>query len=372
MTSKRKRKRKPTAKQATNGSQPVQQNRPSRLATIPNPQILIHQFLQTMRMRNCSERTIACWQFILVRFMDWCQERGIECVSQVTAEHLSAYRRSLFHYRNPKTGQPLKFATQAHYLIPVRCWFAWLLESTWIEDDVTAKLELPKDDQRLPTGVLSADQVELLLNQPDLEKPTGVRDRAILETFYSTAIRCAELVDLDVYDINVDRQIVNVHQGKGKKDRVVPIGQRAISWVTKYLLDVRPTFVADSGVTNLFVTSKGRAVHPNQLSGQVRKYLLQIGITHRGACHLIRHTTATLMMEAGADLRSLQLFLGHCRINTTQIYTHVSIQRLQEVHRKTHPATPNQSKGNNTLPDDSKGNSPADDQSPGDPSRDAT
>ena len=102
MTSKRKRKR--TVDRATNGSQASRQNGPSRFATIPNPQILIHQFLQTMRMRNCSERTIACWQFILVRFMDWCQERGMEYVRQVTVDHLAAYRRSLYYYRNPKTG----------------------------------------------------------------------------------------------------------------------------------------------------------------------------------------------------------------------------------------------------------------------------
>ena len=271
----------------------------------------------------------------------------------MTAEHLSAYRRSLFHYRNPRSGRPLKFATQAHYLIPVRCWFGWLLESTWTQDDVTAKLDLPKEEHRLPTGVLSADQVELLLNLPDLNKPTGVRDRAILETFYSTAIRCAELVDLDVYDINVERQIVTVHQGKGKKDRVVPIGQRAISWVNKYLADVRPTLVSESGVTNLFVTNKGRAIHPNQLSGQVRKYLLQIGITHRGACHLLRHTAATLMMEAGADLRSLQLFLGHAgsiqrrstRTSASSGYRKCIAERILP-----HPTNPKATKRCSTIP----------------------
>ena len=365
MTAKRKRIRKPSNPTATNGSAlercgstkspSALPTSPSALptATLPTSKILIHQFLQTMRMRNCSERTIRSWQYILVRFIEWCDQRGIECVSQVTDEHVSAYRRSLFHYRNPRTGQPLKFATQAHYLMPVRRWFRWLLENTWIAADVTAKLELPKEEQRLPTRVLSADQVESLLNQPDLAKLTGVRDRAILETLYSTAIRCAELIDLDVYDLDFDRQIINVRQGKGKKDRVVPIGQRALSWVNKYLVDVRPNFVVDSGVANLFVTSKGRAVHPNQLSAQVKKYLLKVGITHRGACHLLRHSAATLMMEAGADLRSLQLFLGHARINTTQIYTHVSIQRLQEVHRRTHPAKPNELDGKRLSHDDS-------------------
>ena len=201
--------------------------------------------------------------------------------------------------------------------------------------------------------MLTAEEVETLLNLPDVTTRLGLRDRAILETFYSTAIRCGELVELDVYDLNVERQIVTIRRGKGKKDRVVPIGVRAISWVTKYLRDVRPTFVADSGVANLFVSSKGHAIHPNQLSALVRKYLLQIGITQRGACHLIRHTTATLMLENGADLRSLQLLLGHARISTTQIYTHVSIQRLQDVHRKTHPAKPNEVDGNRMSSDDS-------------------
>ena len=308
---------------------------------LPEPKLLIHQYLQTMRMRNCSERTIRCWQFKLNRFINWLSERSIDCMSDVTPKLIAAYRRSLFHYRNPRTGQPLKFDTQASYLIPVRRWFDWMTIQTFIESDPTTSVELPKSEERLPTSVLTADEVESLLNAPDIKTKLGLRDRTIMETFYSSGIRCGELIALDVYDINLDREILTVRQGKGNKDRVVPIGTRALTWIAKWIDDVRPLLVTQSSAESLFVSKNGRRLGPNYVSNVVKGYLKSIGINYRGSCHLLRHTAATLMMENGADLRSLQEFLGHARLNTTQIYTHVSIKRLQEVHRKTHPAKPN-------------------------------
>ena len=319
---------------------------------LPEPKILTHQFLQTMRMRNCSERTIQAWRYILNRFINWCDERSISCMSEINEEHVAAYRRSLFHYRNPKTGKPLTFDTQAHYLIPIRRWFSWMQIQTFIEVDPTRDIELPKSEDRLPTSILTADQVETLLNVPDVNTKLGLRDRAILETFYSSGIRCGELIALDVYDISFDRGILTVRQGKNKKDRVVPIGARALSWVQKWINDIRPELVTESSDQALFVSKNGKRMHPNALSKLVREYLVGIGITQRGACHLLRHTAATLMMENGADLRSLQQFLGHARLNTTQIYTHVSIKRLQEVHRKTHPAKPNVKPDDDSSTDD--------------------
>ena len=320
---------------------------------LPEPKILTHQFLQTMRMRNCSERTIASWQYILNRFIRWCDERSIDCMSEITPDHIAAYRRSLFHYRHPKTGKALTFDTQAHYLMPVRRWFNWMTVQVFIEIDPTTEIELPKSENRLPTSVLTADQVETLLNVPDITTPLGLRDRAILETFYSSGIRCGELIALDVYDISFDREVLTVRQGKNKKDRVVPIGTRALNWIKKWINDVRPDLVNQSSAESLFVSKNGRRLHPNFLSNHVKRYLNTIGIKYRGSCHLLRHTAATLMMENGADLRSLQQFLGHARLNTTQIYTHVSIKRLQEVHRKTHPAKPNVKPDDNSSTDDS-------------------
>ncbi len=314
---------------------------PEGLSALPTPKLLIHQFLQSMRMRNCSERTIASWNYKLVRFVNWLSERGLDCLAQVTPQIMAAYRRNLFHYRNPRTGKPLTFESQAHYLMPIRRWFDWMVNQALLETDPSADLELPKAEQRLPTAVLTADEVESLLNVPDVNTGLGIRDRTMMETFYSSGIRCGELVALDVYDIDAEREVLIVRLGKGKKDRVVPLGNRALSWIQKWTHDIRPELVTESSAQALFVSKNGNRLGPTYVSILVRKYLTAIGIDYRGSCHLLRHTAATLMMENGADLRSLQQFLGHARLNTTQIYTHVSIQRLQDVHRKTHPAKPN-------------------------------
>ena len=310
---------------------------------IPAPQILMDQFLQWMRMRNNSIRTIEFWKMNINRFNGWCSERGIDCVTQVTPEIMASYRRYLFHYRNPKTNRPLKFATQSSYLMSVRRWFVWLDKENFVDENVTLGMELPKQEKRLPTGCLKAEQVEAVMNQTDTSTPLGIRDRAILETFYSTGIRCGELVDLEVYDLEADRGVLTIRLGKGGKDRVVPSGERALSWVQKYLDDVRPQLTAQSSSAILFVSNNGRPIGRNNMSLLVKEYMNQAGITLRGSCHLLRHSAATLMMENGADLRSLQQFLGHERLNTTQIYTHVSIKRLQDVHRRTHPGQPNKS-----------------------------
>jgi integrase/recombinase XerD len=332
---------------------------------LPAPRILIHQFLQTMLMRNCSQRTIASWRYKLNRFVSWLGERSIDCMSEVTPDLVSAYRRSLFHYRNPKTGLPLKFDTQASYLIPIRRWFDWMVIQCFIETDPALTLELPKSQHRLPTSILTVEEVETLLNQPNVKTKLGLRDRAILETFYSSGIRCGELAALDVYDINLQRQILTVRLGKGNKDRVVPIGRRALTCIHKWIEDIRPDMVTQSSAESLFVSKNGRRLGPNYVSNLVKKYLNGIGIKQRGSCHLLRHTAATLMMENGADLRSLQQFLGHARLNTTQIYTHVSIQRLQEVHRKTHPAKPNEKPSSSEDEPKTKGNGGAQPKSNG-------
>ena len=308
---------------------------------LPEPKMLIHQFLQAMRMRNCSERTIISWRSILNRFVDWLDQRSIDCLSSVTMEHVAAYRRSLFHYRNPRTGKPLKFNTQAHYLIPLRRWFGWLEHHSFLDSNPAESIELPKSEERLPTSVLTIDEVESLLNSADVSTSLGLRDRAIMETFYSCGIRCGELVALDIYDLNLERDVLTIRSGKGNKDRVVPIGKRAIQWIEKWLSDIRPDLSNENSDQSLFLSKNGRRLGPNYVSNLVNRYLKSIDIHYRGSCHLLRHTAATLMMENGADLRSLQEFLGHARLNTTQIYTHVSIKRLQDVHRKTHPAKPN-------------------------------
>ena len=301
-------------------------------------------YLKWMTMRNLSPRTVQQWRWQIQIFRRWCDQRGIETITEVTPEILASYRRYLFHYRNAKTGKPIKFATQAAYLHALKRWFAWLTEQQHLETDPALGLELPQEEERLPIDVLTADEVELIINGTDIKTMTGLRDRAMLEVFYSSGIRRRELVNLDVYDLKPDRKVLTIRQGKGNKDRVCPIGDRALSWVGRYLAEVRPELAWRHNDNAVFLSHRGRRLTPNLVSGLVRKYFLLAGIQNRGACHLLRHTAATLMMENGADLRSLQEYLGHKRLNTTQVYTHVSIKRLQQVHERTHPAKPNRKK----------------------------
>jgi integrase/recombinase XerD len=307
----------------------------------PTPELLLVRYCNDLQMNNWAGETIRCKRYYIGIFLTWSSERGIDAVSEFTPELLQAFRRHLFHRPNQRTGKPLTFKTQACYLASVRDWCAWLVEQKWIKDDPSLKLTLPKEEKQLPASFLSIDEVETLLNSVDLSTPSGLRDRAILETFYSTGIRRSELVKLDIDDLNVASRLVVIRQGKGRKDRVVPIGIRALDWINKYLIDARPEF-ASVGEANesLFLTTIGRRFHPNVLSQIVREYLDGIGITKKGSCHMLRHTTATLMLENGADLRSLQTLLGHDKLNTTQIYTHVTLTHLRKVHDKTHPAKP--------------------------------
>jgi integrase/recombinase XerD len=317
-------------------------DRLNRILTAPQNAMeqLQQEYLRSMILRNCSDRTIEYWGMNLGKFNRWCEERSIDDLDAITLEVLNAYRQHLFHCRNERTGKPLKFVTQHCYLIVIRRWFLWMYEKGRIKLNIAADLEIPKAEQRLPVNILTADEVESIMNETDVTRPMGIRDRAIMETFYSTAIRASELVHLQLYDLDADRKTVTVRQGKGKKDRVVPIGDRAIRWTQKYLSDVRPAWMATKEAhPYLFVTRHGARMLRGNLPMIIGRYKEKAGIKKPGSCHLLRHTAATLMMQNGADLRSLQLYLGHARLTTTQIYTHVTIERLHAVHAKTHPAS---------------------------------
>ncbi len=185
---------------------------------------------------------------------------------------------------------------------------------------------------------MTASEVESVLALPDITYAQGLRDRAMLELLYGTGIRRMELAALNAADIERERGTLHVRRGKGGKGRFVPIGERALAWVTKYESEARPMLQGDPHEPALFLNIDGKRLSMNALSWRVRQYLDKAGVAKAGACHLFRHTMATVMLDNGADVRHVQEMLGHADIGTTQHYTKVSIAKLQAVHAATHPA----------------------------------
>jgi integrase/recombinase XerD len=199
--------------------------------------------------------------------------------------------------------------------------------------------------RKLPAHILSREDVEAVIAQTHLHGAFGVRDRAILETLYSTGIRRSELAQLKLYDLDLKNGTLRVREGKGKKDRFVPLGSRAIAALKGYIEDVRAELVMGADDGTVFVHEFGEPFEKGRLSDLVKRYLLAAGIDKPGACHLFRHAMATQMLENGADIRFIQAILGHAQLTTTEIYTHVSIAKLKEIHALTHPAERPQVRG---------------------------
>ena len=200
-------------------------------------------------------------------------------------------------------------------------------------------------EKRLPQAVLTLPEVERLLAVPDVTDPLGIRDRTMLELFYSTGIRRTELCRIELPDVNTERRTLHVRLGKGKKDRVVPIGARAVHWLEHYLQAVRPRLCLDTRTQALFLTGYGGPFNPDVVSRMVAAWLAKAGLKRKGCCHILRHTCATHMLENGADIRFIQQLLGHEKLDTTAIYTEVSIKQLQEVHARCHPSARPQNEG---------------------------
>ncbi|MCK6440676.1 MAG: site-specific tyrosine recombinase XerC [Planctomycetes bacterium] len=293
-------------------------------------------WLEYLRVRNYSPHSIDTHAVYLRFFNQWCHERSLLAVNQITKAVLERYQRWLFHYRNER-DKPLSFYSQAARLYTLRAFFKWLARENHILFNPAGELEVPKVPRRIPRNVLSLDEVKRIANMPDIKTPLGIRDRAIIETFFSTGIRRAELIKLNIYDINFDAGWLMIREGKGKKDRLIPIGERARQWVERYLRDVRPTLAQNNGDVTLFLTHMGKPFLGCTMSALIKRYCEAAKIIKPGSCHMFRHTMATQMLENGADIRFIQAMLGHTDLSTTEIYTAVSIKKLKEVYERTHP-----------------------------------
>ena len=296
-------------------------------------------WLESLRSRNYAEGTLEERFFSLKFFMAWAAERDVTRASEVTRPILEAFQRFLSRYELPGgKGRRLGWSTQRARIGCLKDWFRWLTRQNVILHNPASELELPRMEKRLPTEALTLAEIERLLAVPDTSDPLGLRDRAMLELFYSTGLRRAELCRLECPDVNTERGTLTVRRGKGRKDRVVPVGARAAAWVQRYVREVRSRLSLDTRTQALFLTGYGEAFNPDVLSRMVSAWIEKAQLTKKGSCHLLRHTCATHMLEGGADIRYIQQLLGHEKLETTAIYTEVTIRQLIEVHARCHPS----------------------------------
>ena len=299
--------------------------------------VLMKAWLDSMRVKGHSDRTVWSGEWSVSDFIVFCQERDIVLAGDVTKPVIERYQKTLFYARK-EDGSPLTLSTQSARLSYLKQYFKWLLRENHLLSNPASGIELPKVEKRLPKHILTDAEAESILMQPDLTAPLGIRDRALLETLYSTGVRRSELGRLRLQDLDLERGTVIVRQGKGRKDRLIPIGARALAWLDRYVREVRPGYVVEPDDGRLFLSHWGGPLSPNNLCSLVSRHVHASGLTHAGGCHLFRHAMATLMLENGADIRFIQAMLGHVKLTTTEIYTHISIKKLKEIHTATHPS----------------------------------
>ncbi len=288
---------------------------------------LIDQFLDGLWLEaGLSEHTLAAYRRDLEGFGQWLGEGRSPA---------GASRQEVLGFLAARVRSGAKPRTLARQLSALRRFFRFLLDLERITEDPTREVEPPRLDGRLP-DVLSEAEVEELLAAPDAGHPLGVRDRALLEVVYATGLRVSELVGLGLAGVRRDAGYILV-SGKGGKQRVVPLGEEALDWLARYLDWARPLLLDSRATDRLFVSRRGGGLTRQAVWYRIRKYAREAGIAKPLSPHTLRHSFATHLLNHGADLRSLQMLLGHSDLSTTQIYTHVARQRLKELHRRHHP-----------------------------------
>jgi integrase/recombinase XerD len=292
------------------------------------------KFIESLKAANYSPRTIRLYSIYAKPFLEFLRELGIANIAGVDRRIIQDYQARV--YLATYKGKSLAPATQKGRLTYVRVFFQRLVKSGLALYDPTSGIAMPKQPVELPRGILSKKETGKLLAAPNLETPTGIRDRAILEVFYSTGIRCSELCNLTLYDIDLAEGELRVNQGKGGKDRVVPLGEVACDYLKFYLNEARPK-LAPSGSNQLFLSRNGRKLDFCYLSYLVRKYARQARLDKRATPHSLRHTCATHLLKGKADIRQIQRILGHSSLVTTQRYTKVEISDLKRVIKRCHP-----------------------------------
>jgi integrase/recombinase XerD len=293
-------------------------------------------YLEHRSMRGATRQSQYAMERYTADFMHWCEAGALTDVDQVTADVITRYVRWLHSYRQ-QNGRPLSTNSVLSKLVPLRGWFRWLARTRRLQADPTVEMELPAREWTLPRDIPTVTEVESILTQPVLSRPTGLRDRALLELLFATGIRRMEAAGASLCDVDLVRQSFFVRCGKCRKDRMVPLGQRSAFWLARYIEEARPTLLRGRATSALFVGARGGPLSLPWMSTVVSAYVRSALHGRRGSCHALRHAMATLMLEGGADIRYIQRMLGHAQLSTTQVYTHVLMTALQSVHATCHP-----------------------------------
>jgi integrase/recombinase XerD len=298
------------------------QARPPDLAEIDN-------FCDALWLEDgLAKATLDSYRSDLGRLAGWLAEHGHEPLLDIREPTLTGFIAHL--------ARKTRATSQARYLSTLRRFYRWQVGRGRLLTDPTLKLANPSLPSRLPK-VMSEKQVEALLDAPDLDAALGLRDRAMLETLYATGLRVSELVNLKLHEVGLADGVLRA-LGKGSKERLVPLGQLAIDWITRYLQEARPDILHGQQSDALFVTARGGAMTRQAFWQLIKRYALLAGIDPaKLSPHVLRHAFATHLLNHGADLRVVQLLLGHADISTTQIYTHVARERLKSLHAEHHP-----------------------------------
>ena len=278
--------------------------------------------------KGLSKNTIEAYSHGLNRFLNYLRRKGMEEVNEISKLDIREFLLFL-----KKKG--LSSKTLARNLVSIRVFMRFLTEESILSANPAEEIESPKTAKTLPE-ILSLEEVETLLEQPDTQIPQGMRDRAMLEMLYATGMRVSELTQLQVNHVHLEAGYVLIY-GKGSKERIVPIGNEAMKWARRYMGETRERLLKKRESPFLFVNRSGKPMSRQHFWKSIKAYGRRAGIRKRIAPHLIRHSFASHLLERGADLRSVQLMLGHVDISTTQIYTHVTGERLKKIHQRYHP-----------------------------------
>jgi integrase/recombinase XerD len=296
----------------------------------PDDTAVIDAFCDALWLEDgLARNTLAAYRNDLVQFARWRLTRGPGTL-------LDARRADLLEHLSFRFAAAAKATSAARLLSTWKRFYRWCIREGRLAVDPTLEIDAPRLPRPLPKG-LTEDEVERLLATPDTTTPVGVRDRAMLEMLYATGLRVSELVGLAISDVDVDAGVVRV-LGKGSKERLVPLGEEAVDWLRRHAREARPALLAGRVSRDLFVTGEhARAMNRITWWRRLRAYARAADIAQPISPHTLRHAFATHLLAHGADLRVVQLLLGHADVSTTQIYTHVTRERLKTLHEKHHP-----------------------------------